>query len=215
MKKKIMLFIIIAAVLTLCGTTIAAETHSSGEVIIASAHPADVQHPKGQSPKGQGPEGTEGESPEMVYEATQHLHTTGSPQDVNISTWRLEVNGEKTRNPISLSYQDLKTMNMMEKDVTLVCPGFFTDQAVWEGVLLSDILEQAQVQEDYEKIVFHSLDGYRSTLNREDIENHLVFLALKVNGVTLPKEHGYPLRLVAEDITGGRWVKWIDSIEVQ
>jgi DMSO/TMAO reductase YedYZ molybdopterin-dependent catalytic subunit len=47
------------------------------------------------------------------------------------------------------------------------------------------------------------------------MENHLIFLALKVNGVTLPKEHGYPIRLVAEDVTGGKWVKWIDSIEVK
>jgi sulfoxide reductase catalytic subunit YedY len=96
-----------------------------------------------------------------------------------------------------------------------VCPGFFTDQAVWEGVPLSDILEKARVKRDYERVVFHGIDGYRSSLSREDIENHLVFLDLKVNGVTLPKEHGYPVRLVAEDITGGKWAKWIDSIEVQ
>jgi DMSO/TMAO reductase YedYZ molybdopterin-dependent catalytic subunit len=210
MKNKRELFIIFTAAMVLCSTAIAAEMHSSREVLIASARPADVRHPEGQ-----GPVGPEGESPEMVYEATKDLHTTGSPQDVNISTWRLEVNGVKTTDSLSLSYQDLKKMNMVKKDVTLVCPGFFTDQALWEGVLLSDILEQARVQDDYEKIVFHSLGGYRSSLSREDIENHLVFLALKVNGVTLPREHGYPVRLVAEDITGGRWVKWIDSIEVQ
>ena len=39
--------------------------------------------------------------------------------------------------------------------------------------------------------------------------------ALNVDGVTLPKEHGYPVRLVAEDISGGKWVKRIDSIEVK
>lgn len=205
MKKKRVLFIMVVAAMLLCSTAITAVANASQEVIIASARPADVQHP--ESPGG--------ESPEAVYEATKDLHTTGSPQDVNISTWRLEVNGEKTRNPLSLSYEDLKNMSMVKKDVTLVCPGFFTDQALWEGVLLSDILKQAKVQDDYDKVVFHSLDGYRNSLSRKDIENHFVFLALKVNGVTLPKEHGYPVRLVAEDITGGRWVKWIDTIEVQ
>jgi sulfoxide reductase catalytic subunit YedY len=210
-KKRVMIIAIVAtAALALCAASIAAGTPSSLEFAIASARPADEKHPQEQRTAG-----PDGETPEMVAEATRNLHTTGSPQDVNISTWRLEVNGEKTRTPVSLAYQDLKSMNMVKKDVTLVCPGFFTDQAVWEGVLLTDILEQARVQEDYEKVVFHGLDGYRSSLSREDIENHLVFLALKVNGVTLPKEHGYPLRLVAEDITGGRWVKWIDTIEVQ
>jgi DMSO/TMAO reductase YedYZ molybdopterin-dependent catalytic subunit len=205
MKKRKVLFITAATVMILSCTAVAAEVYHNSEAIIASARPTDMERSQG----------TGGESPDMVYEATKDLHTTGVPQDVNISTWRLDVNGEKVQNPVSLSYKDLKNMSMVKKDVTLVCPGFFTDQAVWEGVPLSDILEKARVKRDYERVVFHGIDGYRSSLSREDIENHLVFLALKVNGVTLPKEHGYPVRLVAEDITGGKWAKWIDSIEVQ
>ena len=205
MKKRKVLFITVATVMILSCTAVAAEVYHNSEAIIASARPTDMERSQG----------TGGESPDMVYEATKDLHTTGVPQDVNISTWRLDVNGEKVQNPVSLSYKDLKNMSMVKKDVTLVCPGFFTDQAVWEGVPLSDILEKARVKRDYERVVFHGIDGYRSSLSREDIENHLVFLALKVNGVTLPKEHGYPVRLVAEDITGGKWAKWIDSIEVQ
>jgi tungstate transport system ATP-binding protein len=37
---------------------------------------------------------------------------------------------------------------------------------------------------------------------------------IEVNGVTLPPEHGFPLRVVAEDIPGGRWVKWIDYLQI-
>ncbi|GAI98787.1 unnamed protein product [marine sediment metagenome] len=89
------------------------------------------------------------------------------------------------------------------------------DYAEWEGVHLSAILEKVGIEAEYGSIVFHGLDGYSSELSWEETQNNLLFLALKVNGETLPEEHGFPVRLVAEDILGGRWVKWISSIEVR
>ena len=39
--------------------------------------------------------GTAEEDAETVYEATKDLHTTGVPQDVDINTWRLRVEGDE------------------------------------------------------------------------------------------------------------------------
>jgi sulfoxide reductase catalytic subunit YedY len=159
--------------------------------------------------------GTGEETPEMVYEATKNLHTTGIPQDVNIMTWHLRVEGKKIETAYSFSYEDLKKLSMVKKEVTLVCPGVFIDYAEWEGVSLSVILDQAGIQDGYKRIIVHGLDGYRSSFSSEEIDTHIIFLALKVNGVTLPREHGYPVRIVAEDLAGGKWVKWVDRIEIQ
>jgi DMSO/TMAO reductase YedYZ molybdopterin-dependent catalytic subunit len=159
--------------------------------------------------------GTAEENADEVYEATKDLHTTGIPQDVNIETWRLQVEGDKIETALSLSYEDLKKMSMVKKEVTLICPGVFTDNAEWEGISLSDILDQARIQDGYKRVTIHGLDGYRSHFTPEEIERNLIFLALKVNGVTIPKEHGYPARIVAEEISGGKWVKWVDKIEVK
>ena len=41
-----------------------------------------------------------------------------------------------------------------------------------------------------------------------------VFLAYAVNDQILPKEHGYPLRLVVTGEYGASWVKWVERIEV-
>jgi sulfoxide reductase catalytic subunit YedY len=155
------------------------------------------------------------ETPEMVSEATKDLHTMGVPQYVDIKTWRLLVEGGKIETALSLSYEDLKKMRMVKKEVTLVCPGFFTDYAEWEGVLLSDILDRAGIQDGYKRVTIHGLDGYRSSFSPEEIDTHLIFLALKANGVTLPSEHGYPVRIVAEDLSGSTWVKWVSRIEVK
>jgi len=180
-------------------------TYETQGIRIASANSTEGQHLTG----------TDEENADEVYEATKDLHTTGVPQDVDINTWRLRVEGDKIENTLSLSYEDLKKMNMVKKEVTLICPGVFTDYAEWEGVSLSDILDSARIQDGYKRVTVHGLDGYKSHFSPEEIERNLIFLALKVNGVTLPKEHGYPARIVAEEISGGKWVKWVDKIEVK
>ena len=43
----------------------------------------------------------------------------------------------------------------------------------------------------------------------EDILSDKVFLAYSVNDSVLPKKHGFPLRVVAEDYYGGDWVKYV------
>jgi len=150
----------------------------------------------------------------LPLDSIEDLHTTGTPQKVDINTWQLEVSGHMEKDPRYLSYQDLLQMEMVRKRVILICPGFFVDYVEWEGVPLSTILEVVGVKGNYEKITFRALDGYSSSFSRDEVEHNLLFLALRVNGKTIPEEHGFPVRLVAEDILGGRWVKWIKSIEV-
>jgi sulfoxide reductase catalytic subunit YedY len=40
-----------------------------------------------------------------------------------------------------------------------------------------------------------------------------VFLCYTVNDQTLPLRHGYPLRIVADDEYGDRWVKYVYRLE--
>jgi len=203
MKMRSLMLVVggIAALSVAALSTSASEriklTPEMSEKEIARLHPKDVE-------------------PSLLpLDSIEELHTTGTPQEVNVATWRLRVKGEKVNASLSLTYEELSQMEMIEKKVILICPGFFVDYAEWEGVPLSTIFEKAKVEEGYETITFYALDGYSSRFSREEVENNLLFLALKVNGETLPKEHGFPVRLVAEDILGGRWVKWISAIDVK
>ena len=45
-----------------------------------------------------------------------------------------------------------------------------------------------------------------------EVTTDKVFLAYGVNGETLPMRNGFPLRLVAEDHYGYRWVKYVDKV---
>jgi DMSO/TMAO reductase YedYZ molybdopterin-dependent catalytic subunit len=146
----------------------------------------------------------------------QSLHETGTPQLVNnIAEWRLEVKGAGIGQPLSLSYADLQAMPTVKKKVLLVCPGFFADFVEWEGVPVSALLEKAGASNSWVNAIFNSWDGYAGRFSKDEVDSHLLFLALKVNGEVLPVAHGYPVRLVAEHLYGGRWVKWITEVTVE
>jgi len=145
--------------------------------------------------------------------AVEDLHRTGQAQDYDISTYRLVVDGLVDR-PLSLSYDDLLSRPQMTEEVLLICPGFFWDNAVWTGTPLSLILEEANVLPEASQVHIRAGDGYSRKISLEDAMADGVFLAYEVNGEPLPKEHGYPLRLVARHQYGYVWVKWIEEIEV-
>jgi DMSO/TMAO reductase YedYZ molybdopterin-dependent catalytic subunit len=142
------------------------------------------------------------------------LHSTGTPQDVDAASWRLAVSGPSVRTRLSLSYADLQRMRKVKKPIILICPETFYDYVEWEGVPLGALLEAAGAA-DYRRVIFTSVDGYSGSFSRQEVESHLIIVAMTANGVPLPRAHGFPARLVAEDITGSRWVKYLKEIGVE
>jgi sulfoxide reductase catalytic subunit YedY len=64
---------------------------------------------------------------------------------------------------------------------------------------------------DAKAVVFRGPKHPRELSARSDLEEILsdrVFLTYAANGKTLPQRHGFPVRLVAEDHYGGRWIKY-------
>jgi hypothetical protein len=140
------------------------------------------------------------------------LNRTGRPPEIDIEKYRLVVDGA-VENPLSLSYEDILAYAEKTDVVLLICPGFFVDNAQWSGVPVSLILEKAKPKPGAKEVRFHA-GSYWSALTLEEAQCEGTYLAHHVNGQVLPKEHGFPLRLVAEGEYGSRWVKWLDRIEV-
>ena len=77
------------------------------------------------------------------------------------------------------------------------------------------LLEIARVGPDVTHVSVSGPSGRYEKSERfplEDILSDKVFLAYRVNGQTLPKKHGFPLRLVAEGYYGGDWVKYVSKV---
>jgi len=95
--------------------------------------------------------------------------------------------------------------------------------AEWRGVRLADLLERAGPRPGARNVWFEGLDaatlpdrqtvyGSELPLGRAMRPENLI--ALEMNGSPLPREHGYPARLVAPGCTGSRSVKWLGRIVV-
>lgn len=140
---------------------------------------------------------------------------SATPPQVDMSQWRLALTGTGLDNPVVLTYGELLELPTVKKREHLVCPGLFAYFADWEGVPLTSLLEKAKAGGEYSKVTVTALDGYSVSFTREEVESNLLFLALKVYGKTLPPAEGFPVRLVAEGFSGGKWVRWIKEIRVE
>jgi DMSO/TMAO reductase YedYZ molybdopterin-dependent catalytic subunit len=134
--------------------------------------------------------------------------------DVDLKKWQLEISGVVQR-PVKLKYAQIIDIPSVKKEVLLICPGFFAYNARWEGVSVAKLLEMAGVSPDVTHVSFIGPKGIYEKTERfpiEDIRSDKVFLAYNVNGRHLPKKHGFPLRVVAQDYYGGDWVKYVYKV---
>jgi DMSO/TMAO reductase YedYZ molybdopterin-dependent catalytic subunit len=136
------------------------------------------------------------------------------PQHVDIETYRLEING-LVANPTSYSYDEvLQNFARYKKVVTLNCVEGWSVKILWEGVLISDLLDQAKPLPEAKVIIFHAYDGYTSSDPLDYIIDNDILLAYKMNDIPLPPERGFPFELVAESKWGYKWIKWVTTIEL-
>lgn len=136
------------------------------------------------------------------------------PQYVDRETYRLEVTGLVDR-PGSYTYDAVvDTHTHYKKVVALDCVEGWSVKILWEGVLVSDLLDEAEASPDGRVVIFHSVDGYTTSLPIDYLRDNKIILAYKVNDVAIPPERGFPFMLVAESKWGYKWAKWINGIEV-
>jgi DMSO/TMAO reductase YedYZ molybdopterin-dependent catalytic subunit len=131
---------------------------------------------------------------------------------IDLKTYRLRVTGKVGR-PLSLSYDQILTYPSVTAVVLLICPGFFSNNGRWTGVHLKDLFREAQIKKEAQYV---NISGAGSSVGipLKLIQEKRIFLAYQVNGITLPRKHGFPLRLVYEDAYGSGWVKYVDEVVV-
>ena len=133
---------------------------------------------------------------------------------VNLDTWRLEVAG-RVGTPLSLTYSQIVNLSPFERNVLLICPGFFSYVGRWKGISMKMLIEQAQMLKDVTHVTLsttRAAGGNEEKFPIADILSDKVFLAFGVNGQALPKKHGFPLRVVAEGYHGSVWVKYVNRV---
>ncbi|KAI0401232.1 nitrate reductase [Xylaria palmicola] len=158
--------------------------------------------------------------------------------DSGIMDWDFTVEG-MVDNPIRMSLAQLiQDHEQLTYPITLVCAGNRRKEqnvvrktkgfswgaaglstALWTGVAIGDVIRAAMPRRGARYVCFEGADklpnGYYGTSIKLswalDAERG-VMLAHKMNGETLPPDHGKPLRVVIPGQIGGRSVKWLKRI---
>jgi DMSO/TMAO reductase YedYZ molybdopterin-dependent catalytic subunit len=146
------------------------------------------------------------------------VDTTLIKPRVDVATWQLDVGGEVER-PYRIGYEELLDMEAIERPHTLECisneiGGDLISTAVWVGVPMADLLGRAVPKAGGYDVVLTSVDGYNDSIRVAKALDPDTLVAYLMNGVTLPEEHGYPLRALIPGIYGMKNVKWLQRIEV-
>ncbi len=147
----------------------------------------------------------------MPLESFGTMGTTDWKAD--LSTWRLRITGAVDKQ-LTLTYEEILQRPSFEKEVLLICPGFFANHGRWKGVSLSAIFKETGIKPGARGFVVKAPDGHDIRFSLKELSDDNVFLATEINGVSLPTKHGYPLRVVARDRYGNDWVKYIQAIDV-
>jgi sulfoxide reductase catalytic subunit YedY len=134
--------------------------------------------------------------------------------EVNLDQWRLEIE-DKYGAIFEYSYDEILKLPPLERKITLVCPGFFENHGFWKGFSLGNIIKISGLDEGIKKVFISGLNGEKEKKVKFPIDHILndhIFLAYEVNRKTLPVRNGFPLRVVAENYTGGYWIKYVTKI---
>ena len=135
------------------------------------------------------------------------------PQHVDLKAYRLSVTGLVAK-PLSLTYDDVTAMPAYEKVTTLYCIEGWSVTYLWRGVLVKDLLARAGFDANGKIVIFRCVDGFSTSLPLDFIVGRDILLAYGMNGVVMPPERGFPFQVVAEDLLGYKWAKWVTGIEV-
>lgn len=121
---------------------------------------------------------------------------------------------------LTIPFRRLLEYETLELPMSLMCVsndvgGDLVDAAVWQGVLLRDVLDEAGVADDATQVVGHSVDGYTCGFPVEAAYDRPTLIAVGMNGEPLPAEHGFPVRLVTPGLYGYVGAtKWLAEIEL-
>jgi DMSO/TMAO reductase YedYZ molybdopterin-dependent catalytic subunit len=156
---------------------------------------------------------------------------------VDGTSWSLAVDGRVSRE-LLLDLDALRSLPSHEVVATMECAGHgrarlaprpvsqpWLLEAVgtgrWRGARLRDVLEQAGVATEATEVLFTGLDRgiendeeqlFQRSLALADALEPDVLLAYELNGVPLPPQHGFPLRLLVPGWYGMTNVKWLARI---
>ena len=165
--------------------------------------------------------GVQGQAPwRTSNRAFYRIDTALTPPLIDPAEWRLRIHGMVERE-ITVSYQDLLGRGLRDEWITLCCVsnpvgGDLISNTVFSGVPMTQLLDEAGVKPGADMLLSTSEDGWTCGTPLAAItDGRHAMLALGMDGVPLPVEHGFPVRQVVPGLYGYvSATKWVTDWEI-
>ena len=126
--------------------------------------------------------------------------------------WKIAVRGLVER-PVEIGLDELKPLVKPMSTVLLECAGNqrrpfgLMSAAQWSGVPLTEVLARLNIKAEATRVLISGFDEYSTKPHSSipgaswvftfaELEKYGAFLATEMNGEPLPRDHGFPVRLV-------------------
>lgn len=146
-------------------------------------------------------------------------HTAASAEinsSMTRADWRLTVVGERT---ISLSRHQLLAMPQSVRTLTITCTDGWSTTQRWTGVQLAEL---ARLVNAPETAILRAISlqapaqpNAQARLPSSVYADERSLLALRVNGVDISLDHGYPARVIVPNVPGDLNTKWVSELRFE
>jgi DMSO/TMAO reductase YedYZ molybdopterin-dependent catalytic subunit len=166
-------------------------------------------------------------APSITANDDFYIVTKNAVQDpiVDANAWRLVVDGE-VNSPVQLDYRTLIALPPVDITKTLECISNLTaacnltsfgcdllSTARWRGARLSDVLNLAGgLKSTAVGLAFYSTDEFSAGLPVDVVQDPETLVVYQMNDQPLPREHGFPARLLVPGRYGMKNPKWLVGI---
>ncbi|WP_350270934.1 molybdopterin-dependent oxidoreductase [Brevibacterium sp. CBA3109] len=148
------------------------------------------------------------------------IDTALIPPSVDASSWSLHIHG-MVEDEVTITMAELLDLPLEEHRVSLTCVsnqvgGDLVGNATWLGYPVRDLLKRAKPSADADMVLSTSDDGFTASTPLEVLtDDRASLLAVGMNGEPLPRDHGFPARLVVPGLYGFvSATKWVTELEV-
>lgn len=137
----------------------------------------------------------------------------GTEGDPSPGAFKLKVHGEVDA-PFTIDFAELLRMPQIDQtcDVHCVTKWSMLD-AKWTGVRVADLAARAKVKPTARHVVFEAAHGYTSNIPLREALQPNVLVAHKLNGGSIPRPHGPPVRALVPDSYFWKSAKWLEGIK--
>ncbi|XP_076631831.1 sulfite oxidase [Colletes latitarsis] len=174
-------------------------------------------------------------TPTELFYVRNHLPVP----EIDMKTYTLELAVEETTQK-TFSFEDIKKYPKYTITSAVMCGGNRRSEmaqekqlkglswgvgavgnATWTGARLCDILKDLEINEnDYNHVQFEAYDldpsgspyGASIPISKAMDPRADVILAYEMNGQPIPRDHGFPIRVIVPGVVGARNVKWLGKM---